>query len=77
MEKALKGRKLVLREIAAVAFLNDYIPRNEWHVEIDDKFSIVTVDGVPSDDVNFSDTLRTLAWTNLSAGDDNVMSGAL
>lgn len=77
MEKALKGRKLILCEIAAVAFLDDYIPRNEWRVEIDDELRAVSVNGDPSDAVTFDETLRTFVWTNALAEDYNIMSGAL
>ena len=58
-------------------FLNNFIPRNEWHIHIDENIQVVTVNGDPSDCVMWDGTLRSLSWTNASAEEWNIMSGAL
>ncbi|KAH6867266.1 hypothetical protein B0T10DRAFT_502528 [Thelonectria olida] len=77
MDSTISGRKFTLREVAPVAFLNNLIPSNEWEVEIDEKVRTVTVNGDPSDNVCWNETLRTLVWTNWSAEGFNLASGAL
>lgn len=77
MESALKSRRFTLYEVASVAFINSLIVRSEWHVEISDDLQVVTVNGDPSDEVQWNELLRTLVWTNSSAEDYNIMAGAV
>jgi hypothetical protein len=77
MEAALNNRKIILREIAPMEFLNNIIPRNEWHIHIDEDIQVITVNGDPSDHVLWDSTLRSITWNNESAEGWNIMSGAL
>lgn len=74
MEDSVKSREFILREVAPTVFLNDIISNKEWHVEINDTVTKVTVDGVASSEIEYNDLLRTLLWGNLKAEGTQVKS---